>query len=72
MPRFGPISRRDLIRYLKKVGFDDPEPGGKHRIMQKGRVTVVVPNPHGGDIGVGLMSRILREAGISRAEWEAL
>jgi predicted RNase H-like HicB family nuclease len=35
-------------------------------------VTVIVPNPHRGDIGRNLLSRILRQAGISRDEWEQL
>jgi hypothetical protein len=33
-------------------------------------VTVRIPNPHRGDIGVALLTRILRQAGISRDEWE--
>jgi hypothetical protein len=33
-------------------------------------VTVRIPNPHGRDIGVALLTRILRQAGISREEWE--
>ncbi len=30
MPKFGPISRRNLIRYLKQLGFKGPYPGDKH------------------------------------------
>jgi hypothetical protein len=40
--------------------------------MRKGEVVVRLPNPHGGDISTGLLARLLREAGISREEWEAL
>jgi len=40
--------------------------------MQKGNLVLTVPNPHRGDIGVGLLTMILRQAGISRAEWEWL
>jgi hypothetical protein len=28
-----------------------------------------IPNPHGADISVDLLARILRQAGISREEW---
>ncbi len=72
MPRLGPIKRAQLIRYLRELGFQGPERGGKHQIMRLGPVTLLLPNPHRHDIGVGLLTRILREAGIGRDEWEAL
>ncbi|TAK35683.1 MAG: type II toxin-antitoxin system HicA family toxin [Chloroflexota bacterium] len=72
MPAFAPIKRADLVRYLRKAGFDGPYPQSKHEIMRHGSIRVVIPNPHEGDIGVGFLHRILREAGITREEWEAL
>ena len=72
MPAFGPIKRSDLIRYLKKAGFDGPYSGGRHQLMIKGSRTLRVPNPHRGDVGKELLSRILRQADITRGEWEAL
>ena len=72
MPRFGPISRNDLIRALREAGFDGPYSGGKHSFMIKGDLTLTLPNPHRGDIGRELLIRILRQAGISREEWEEL
>jgi len=70
MPPFGPIKRRDLIRGLRQVGFEGPYSGGKHQFMVKGDVTLRVPNPHCTDIGRELLARILRQAGISKEEWE--
>ena len=72
MPPFGPISRRRLIRCLRELGFDGPYSGGNHAFMLKGDITLTLPNPHRGDIGRELLTRILRQAGISRAEWEGL
>ena len=72
MPRFGPIKRRDLIRYLGQLGFEGPYSGGKHQFMIKGEITLRLPNPHWSDIGKKLLARILRQAGISREEWEEL
>ncbi len=40
--------------------------------MRRENVTIIVPNPHRGDIGRDLLARILRQAGISREEWEQL
>ena len=72
MPRWGPVPRRELIRGLRALGFDGPYSGGRHQFMVRAEVVVTIPNPHGGDIGVGLLSRILRQAGVSREEWEAV
>lgn len=72
MPRFGPISRTDLIRALRKAGFDGPYSGGKHSFMVKGQLSLTVPNPHRSEIGRDLLARILRQAGMSKEEWEAL
>jgi len=35
-----------------------------------GMRVVAIPNPHGRDIGVGLLSRLLRQAGVTRSDWE--
>ena len=72
MPRFGPISRNDPIRTLRQAGFDGPYSGGKHAFMIKGDLTLTLPNPHQGDVGRELLRRLLRQAGISREEWEGL
>lgn len=72
MPPFGPIGRRDLIRYLRKAGFEGPYVGGKHQYMVKGELKLALPNPHQSDIGRDFLARILRQAGIDRDEWEQL
>ena len=72
MPSFGPLSRRELIRALRQAGFAGPYSGGKHPFMIKGDLTLTVPNPHRAEIGRELLARILRQAGISREDWERL
>lgn len=69
MPPFGPIKRRELIRHLKKLGFEGPYAGGKHQYMVKGELKLALPNPHRGEVGRELLARILRQAGIGRDEW---
>jgi len=39
--------------------------------MQKDKTKLPIPNPHKGDITMELLARILRQAGISREEWES-
>jgi hypothetical protein len=40
--------------------------------MKKDDLTLTIPNPHQGDIRVSLLTRLLKQAGISREEWEQL
>lgn len=70
MVSFKSIKRRELIRKLRRFGFEGPYAGSKHEYMVKGDFRLILPNPHKKDIGVGLLTRILRQAGISPDEWE--
>jgi predicted RNA binding protein YcfA (HicA-like mRNA interferase family) len=72
MPAFGPIKRKDLVQYLRRLGFEGPNSGGRHQFMVKGQLRLFIPNPHEGDISRNLLARLLREAGIERDEWETL
>jgi predicted RNA binding protein YcfA (HicA-like mRNA interferase family) len=70
MPPFGPVRRAELVRALRSLGFAGPYSGGKHQFMVRGTVSLRIPNPHQADIGPDLLSRILRQAGIDRDDWE--
>ena len=73
MPPLGPISRRGLIRGSAPGWFRWPlSQGGKLSFMLKGDMALVLPNSHQGDIGRGLLTRILKQAGVSRGKWEKL
>jgi predicted RNA binding protein YcfA (HicA-like mRNA interferase family) len=72
MPPFRAISRRELIRALRRLGFTGPVSGGRHQYMRRRSLTVIVPNPHRGDIGIPLLARVLRQAGVTREEWESV
>ncbi|MFB2838949.1 type II toxin-antitoxin system HicA family toxin [Floridanema evergladense] len=69
MPKLTPISWFGLVQRLRELGFEGPFSGGKHPQMRRNELTVIIPNPHQGDINVGLLQRILRQAGITREEW---
>lgn len=72
MPPFGPIKRKDLIKALKRAGFEGPFAGGKHEFLIKGELRFTVPNPHQSEISRDLLARILRQAHLSREDWEKL
>lgn len=70
MGKITPISRPDLIDCLRRLGFEGPFVGGRHQFMVRKQLRLIIPNTHGKDIGIDLLNRILRQANISRAEWE--
>ena len=72
MPKLSPISWRELVRKLRALGFEGPYAGGKHPYMVKGTIVLTLPNPHHREIGVALLSRILRQAGIKTNQWLSL
>ncbi len=72
MPELRPISRKDLIRRLRVAGFEGPYSGGKHEFMVRDQLRLVIPNPHQREINRDLLARILRQADISREQWENL
>ena len=69
MSKISPVSRSDLIRRLRELGFEGPFLGKRHQHMKRDATLVIIPNPHGGEISVGLLAEILRKARISREEW---
>jgi predicted RNA binding protein YcfA (HicA-like mRNA interferase family) len=65
-----PVSRDELIRRLRRLGFEGPFTGGSHQFMLGRRRKLIIPNPHQGVIGIGLLSRILRQASVTPIEWD--
>jgi len=67
------ISRSELLRKFRALGFEGPYSGGKHQFMKKGSLKVRIPNPHKSkEIHIGLIQEILRQAGISEDEWDSV
>ena len=70
MARLAPVSRQEFVDRLRRLGFDGPYAGGRHQFMMKSERRLILLNPHRSDIGSDLLSRILRQAGITREAWE--
>lgn len=66
------ITHRELVSRFRKFGFDGPYSGGRHLFMVKGGLKIRIPNPHGKDIFAHLVNEILKQAGISKKEWDVL
>jgi predicted RNA binding protein YcfA (HicA-like mRNA interferase family) len=66
------ISRKELIRKFRMLGYSGPFSGGRHQFMIKGKKKIRIPNPHGTkDIEFSLLKEILRQAEISNEDWDA-
>jgi predicted RNA binding protein YcfA (HicA-like mRNA interferase family) len=70
MPKLSPVKWPDLVKRLRALGFEGPFAGGKHPYMVRADLVLTIPNPHRGEIGPDLLARILRQAGVSREEWD--
>lgn len=72
MPRLSPVSRKDLIRKLRGIGFSGPHTATKHEYMWKKGEKIFIPNPHGKDIGIPIIKEIIKQLNISVEEFMEL
>jgi len=65
-----PLPARKIIKILEKLGFKPVRQQGSHVILKHadGRVTVV-PVHKGEQIGRGLLSKIIKDAGLTKEEF---
>jgi hypothetical protein len=76
MARWAPCKRRDFIVRLRKLGFESPEPGGRHFYMRRGTFTLTLPSNT--EYSVPQIKMLLREIElgtkkkISLEEWQKL
>jgi predicted RNA binding protein YcfA (HicA-like mRNA interferase family) len=73
MAKWKPCKRRDFIKKLKKLGFEPPEPGGRHFYMRYGTYTLTLPSNQ--EYSVPQIRMLLKEIEhgigieISNAKW---
>ena len=76
MPKWKPCKRRVFIKKLVKLGFDTPEPGGRHFYMRYG--TKVLTISSNDEYSVPQLKMMIKELEkliareISLEEWEEL
>ncbi len=68
--RLTPVSRRVFIQRLRRMGFEGPYSGGRHEFMLRDDRRLILPNPHRSVVDASLLARLLRQAGISREDWQ--
>ncbi len=76
MPKWTPCKRKDFIKKLRRLGFEQPESGGCHFYMRYGTYTLTLPSNK--EYSVPQLKMLLKEIedGIKRKislnEWENL
>lgn len=76
MSQFSPCKRSELIRRLRRLGFDGPYAGSKHHFMITEQYRLTVPS--NAEFSVPQLRMMLREAAeiigrnISAEEWNNL
>jgi predicted RNA binding protein YcfA (HicA-like mRNA interferase family) len=69
LAKLTPVTWTEFVKRLSKFDFDGPFQGGKHPYMVKDDIVITIPNPHQKEISVDLLTRILKQAGITREKW---
>ena len=66
------LSGKDVCGILEKHGFVEARRRGSHVVMQRRSAgsTVTVPVPDHGEIRIGTLQSIIRQASIPRTEFE--
>lgn len=55
---------KDVIKRLKKAGFEDISQKCSHRKLKKGKCVVIVPDHGGKDLGTGLLKALEKQSGV--------
>ncbi|MEY4529746.1 MAG: hypothetical protein RLZZ156_467 [Deinococcota bacterium] len=71
MPKVSPLKSLEIIRKLRALGYEGPFPSGRHvHMVHPDKKFPLIPIPmHPGDIGVGLIRKIIRDVGVSLEQW---
>ena len=67
MPKLPRVSGAEVIRALQRLGFEKIRQNGSHVVMRRGSAGCVVPLH--GEVKVGTLAGVLRQAGVSGDEF---
>lgn len=71
MPPYIPgVSRRELVRILRRLNFREAE-GGGHTVFRHRRLGLITEIPrHSGEVSPRLVGVIIEQIGLTRAEFD--
>ncbi len=71
MSKLPTVKSIDIIRILKKIGFEQHRQSGSHKIFKKGNLRVTIPC-HSGDLKKGTVHSIIAQSGLTIDEFVKL
>lgn len=71
MPKLPAVKPHEIIRALESIGFYKIRQKGSHLQMKRGNLLVTIP-VHSGDLNMGTLRSILRQAKLSIDEFLSL
>ena len=60
-----PQKYHEFIAKLRKIGLEGPFSGSKHPYFLFGKIKIIVPNPHGGDVDKSIIKKVINKIGVS-------
>jgi predicted RNA binding protein YcfA (HicA-like mRNA interferase family) len=71
MSRMPQVTARELVKFLKAKGFVEDRQSGSHLTLwhEERKIGVTIPVHTGCEIGRGLASRILKDAGFTTEDY---
>ncbi len=72
MARLPQVTGQEAVRAFRHAGFEVRRWHGSHAILDNGRVTLSVPCHGGRTVKKGLLSSLLKDAGLTVEEFLAL
>lgn len=73
MSRLPTVTAKQVVSALKRVGFSEVHQKGSHLYLwHAGRKLLTGVPMHPGDLGRGLVRRILKQAGLTEAEFRKI
>lgn len=67
-----PISGKELVSILKKLGFRVLRQTGSHTFLQKENLRTTIPVHNNKDLGSGLLLKILKDIKLTKKELQNL
>jgi predicted RNA binding protein YcfA (HicA-like mRNA interferase family) len=65
--RLAPVSRRELIKRLKEIGFVGPYIVPDHAFMVRGITRVKIPNPHKQELSTSFLKSLEKVGSVVRS-----
>lgn len=67
-----PVSGKELLTIVKKLGFEVIRKKGSHHFVQKEKTTTIIPIHNNRALGEGLVLKILKDIDLSKKEFQKL